>query len=216
MLGLVLLAAMLVAIALWVMPGALFAHPGANDAIQLSALGPLVFLITLVVTVLFPLVMRRLGRGTVGSVGVGVLVLGLLPAFGTAIVMFGNFQNDRFAPLFLSPVLAVPAGIVVLVLSVGTGSSTSRQRWQAAALGVGAAVLVTLWILGRGAAVWLLAPYGFDLYLLILLAAVSLAFLGSVRWLPWLALPLPVSPAGWTTAFKASPTPRPPIDAVCP
>ena len=179
--GLVFLAVVLVAIALWVMPGALFAHPGANDAIQLSYLGPLVFLITLVVTGLLPLVMRRLGRGTVGSLGVGVLLLGLLPAFGTAIAVFGNFQNDRFAPLFLSPVLAVLAGSVVLVLSVGMGSSTSRERWRAVALGVGAAILVTLWILGRGAADWLLAPYGFDIYLLILLAAVSLTFLGSVR-----------------------------------
>jgi len=37
----------IVLVPLWVMPGVLFLHPGVNDALELSALGPLLYLLTL-------------------------------------------------------------------------------------------------------------------------------------------------------------------------
>ncbi|HXM72475.1 MAG TPA: hypothetical protein VN940_04555 [Candidatus Dormibacteraeota bacterium] len=37
----------IVLVPLWVMPGVLFPHPGVNDALELSALGPLLYLLTL-------------------------------------------------------------------------------------------------------------------------------------------------------------------------
>src|SRR5262249_49497406 len=110
-------------------------------------------------------------------VGLAVLLLGLVPAFGLAIIAFGNFQNDRFAPLFVTPVLALPAGIVILVAAIAMRSPAGKRLRAAAVKGVVAAAALALWIQLRGAVDWLQAPYGFDVYVLIALTAAAVLYL---------------------------------------
>jgi len=47
------------------------------------------------------------------------------------------------------------------------------------ARGVVAAAIVTLWLLARGATDWLQAPYGFDIYVLITVAAAAVLIMGA-------------------------------------
>lgn len=167
-----------VVVLLWVMPGVLFPHPGVNEALELSALGGLLFLITLVGGVLSLAGIAVLGWKAEGPVGLGVLLLGLAPAFALAIVTFGNFSNDRFAALFLTPVLALPAGIAIVVAGLAMRSRPRGRLLLGAVRGAAAAGAVALWLLARGAADWLQAPYGFDVYGLIAAVGATVIYLG--------------------------------------
>ena len=167
-----------VVVLLWVMPGVLFPHPGINEALELSALGPLLFLITLLAG-LFSLVgIAVLGWKAEGPVGLGVFLLGLTAAFALSIVTFANSSDDRFAALYLTPVLAVPVGLAIVIASLAMRSRSRGRPLLGAVRGAAAAVVVALWLLVRGAADWLQAPYGFDVYGLIAVAGATVMYLG--------------------------------------
>jgi hypothetical protein len=163
---------------LWVMPGVAFPHPGINEALELAALGPLLYLITLVAGLLSLVGVAVLGWKAEGPVGLGVFLLGLAAAFVLAIVTFGNASDDRFAPLFLTTVLAVPVGIAIVVASLAMRSRQRGRPLLGAVRGAAAAVVVAVWLLARGAADWLQAPYGFDVYGLVAVAGATVIYLG--------------------------------------
>lgn len=124
------------------------------------------------------MIVRRLAWKAEMRVGLGVFLLGLVPAFVLAIVTFGNFSNDRFAPLYLTPLLALPVGIAILIAAIVMSSRSARGMLRGSVRGALPAIVVALWIQIRGATDWLQAPYGFDLYMLIAVAAASVGFLG--------------------------------------
>lgn len=164
---------------LWIMPAVLFPHPGTNDALELSVLGPLLYLMT-VVAALFSLVgVGLLGWKAEGVVGLGAFLLGLGTAFLLAIVTFGNFSNDRFAALLLTPVLAGPVGTALIIGGLVMRSRRRGRPLIGAVRGVVAAIVVALWLQARGANDWLQAPYGFDVYALITVAAAAVLFLSA-------------------------------------
>jgi hypothetical protein len=173
------LAVGLVLVLLWLMPGVLFPHPGTNDALELAYLGPLLYLITLGAGLLSLVGMAVLGWKAEGTVGLGVFLLGVAAAFVEAIFIFGNFSNDRFAPLFLTPLLAVPVGVVLVVIGLVIRSRRRGNPLLGAMRGAAAAALIAVWILARGATDWLQAPYGFDIYVLITIAAAVELYLGA-------------------------------------
>jgi hypothetical protein len=162
---------------LWLMPGALFPHPSINEAIELSAVGPLVYVATLGAAGVSLVGLRLLGWRAEGPVGVGVFLLGLAAAFVGADVAFGNFSDDRFLPLLLTPVLAVPVGAAIVVSSLAMKSTRGRPL-VGAVRGAAAAGAIAVWLAARGAADWLQAPYGFDVYALIAIAGATVLYLG--------------------------------------
>lgn len=164
---------------LWVMPGALFPHPGVNDALALSALGPLLYLLTLIAALGSLAGVALLDWKAEGAVGLGAFVLGVATAFVLAIATFGNFSNDRFATLFLTPVLAGPVGTALIIGGLLMRSRRRGRPLLGALRGVGAATIVALWLQARGANDWLQAPYGFDVYALIAVAAIAVLFLSA-------------------------------------
>lgn len=175
--GALALAAILVL--LWVMPGALFPRPGINEALELATLGPLLYLVVLGAGLASLVGVAVFGWKVEGPVGLGVFLLGLAAAFVLAIATFGNFSDDRFLPLFFTPVLAVPVGAVIVVAGLAMRSRRRGRLLIGAARGAMAAGVVALWLLARGAADWLQAPYGFDVYGLIAVGAVTVLFLGA-------------------------------------
>lgn len=174
--GALILAAVL--LLLWVMPGVLFPHPDHNEAIDLSVLGPLLYLITLGACLLSLVWVWRQGWKAEGPIGLGVFLLGLAAAFVLAIVTFGNNSDDRFAPLLITPVLAAPVGVVIVVAGLVMRSRRRGKPLIGAVRGAIAAGAVAVWLLARRAADWLQAPYGFDVYGLIAVAAASVLYLG--------------------------------------
>lgn len=168
-----------IVVLLWVMPGVLFPHPRVNEALELSAFGGLLYLFTLGASLLSLAGMAVLGWKAEGPVGLGVFLLGLAPAFVLAIVTFGNFSNDRFAALFLTPVLAVPVGVAITVAGLAMRSRRRGRPLLGAVRGAVAAGVVALWLLARGAADWLQAPYGFDVYGLVAVAGATVIYLGA-------------------------------------
>jgi hypothetical protein len=171
---------------LWLMP-ALFPHPGPNDALELSSLGPLLYLIAIGASLVSPVGVFAKGWKAEVLVGLGVFLIGVSGAFVLAIVAFGNFSDDRFLPLFVAPVLAAPVGIVITVVG---WTITLRRRGRpllGAAIGAAVAVVVVLWLLARGARDWLLAPYGFDVFGLISVGAVTVTFASA--YLPFVSRP---------------------------
>jgi hypothetical protein len=170
------LAALLVL--LWAMPIVLFPHPGINEALELSLLGPLLYVVTLGAGGLSVAGVALLGWKAEGPVGFGVFLLGLVPAFVLAIAAFGNFSEDRFLPLFFTPVLAVPAGATIVVASLTMRSRRRGRPLIGCVRGATAAFAVALWLMARGATDWLQAPYGFDVYGLIAAASATVLYLG--------------------------------------
>lgn len=161
------------------MPGALFPHPDANDALELSAFGPLLYLFTLGASLLSLVGVVRRGWKAEGTIGLGVFLLGVAAAFVEAIFIFGNFQNDRFAPLFLTPLLAAPIGMALAIVGLVMKSGRRGNPMLGALRGAAAASVVTVWILARGATNWLQAPYGFDVYVVITIAAAVVLYPGA-------------------------------------
>jgi hypothetical protein len=168
-----------VVVLLWMMPAVLFPHPGANDALALSALGPLLYLLTLIAALLSLGGVALLGWKAEGAVGVGAFVLGVATAFVLAIVTFGNFSNDRFAALFLTPVLGGPVGTALIIGGLVMRSHRRGRPLLGVLRGVVAAIIVALWLQARGANDWLQAPYGFDVYALIASAAIAVLLLSA-------------------------------------
>jgi len=117
-----------------------------------------------------------------GPVGLGAFLLGLAAAFVLAIITFGNFSNDRFAALLVTPVLAVPVGGALVAASLVMRSSSRGRPLMGVVRGVVAAGLVAVWLMARGAADWLQAPYAFDVYLLIAVAGATVLVLGVDGW----------------------------------
>ncbi|MDQ6722379.1 MAG: hypothetical protein M3003_16520 [Candidatus Dormibacteraeota bacterium] len=175
--GALALAAILVL--LWVMPGALFPRPGINEALELATLGPLLYLVVLGAGLASLVGVAVFGWKVEGPVGLGVFLLGLAAAFVLAIASFGNFSDDRFLPLFFTPVLAVPVGVVIVVAGLAMRSQRRGRLLLGAVRGAVAAGVAAVWLLARGAADWLHAPYGFDVYGLIAVGAVTVLLLGA-------------------------------------
>ncbi len=163
---------------LWVIPDLVFPNPGTNDALELSVLGPLIFLITVVASLLSIAGMSTLRWGPVGPVGAGAFLLGIAAAFGLAVLAFGNLSNDRFAPLFITPALALPAGLAIVVVALAKRSPNLAKPLGGALRGAAGAIVVARWLLARGPSGWLRAPYGFDTYLLVAAAAAVVLYLG--------------------------------------
>ncbi len=180
-----------VLVLLWVMPGALFPNPGTNDALELSTLGPVLYLVTLGASLLSLLGVGLRRWKAEGPVGLGAFLLGLAAAFVLAIITFGNFSDDRFAALLITPVLAVPVGGALLVASLVMRSSSRGRPLIGVVRGAVAAAVVAAWLLARGAADWLQAPYGFDIYALIAVAAATVLYLGVDAWGGKRATPTP-------------------------
>lgn len=168
-----------VLVMLWIMPAVFFPHPGTNDAIEIAYFGPLIFLVTLMASLLSLVGVGLWGWQAEGSVGLGVYFLGVAAAFVLSIYAFGNFSNDRFAPLFLTPILAVPVGAALIAAGLAIRARRRGRLLMGVARGVAAAVVIAVWLLARGATDWLQAPYGFDIYLLITVAAVTVSVLGA-------------------------------------
>ena len=164
---------------LWIMPSALFPHPGVNDALEFAYLGPLMFLVTLLAGLLSLVGVGVWGWRLEGPISLGVFFLGIAAAFVLSIFAFGNFSDDRYAPLFLTPILSVPVGAALIVGSLVIRSRRRGRLLTGVARAAVATAVVVLWLLVRGAPEWLQAPYGFDTYALITVAAVALFVLGA-------------------------------------
>ena len=105
-------------VVLWIMPAVFFPHPGVNDSLEFAFLGPLLYVITIIAALLSLVSVGPLGWKAEGPVGLGVFFFGVAAAFVLSIVTFGNFSDDRFAPLFLTPALAVPVGVALMVAAL--------------------------------------------------------------------------------------------------
>ena len=177
-----LIAAAALAAVLWVLPPFAFPSPGANDAIALANLSlPLVGAILLASILALVLGYRR-RWSSAGPVALGAFLIGGAAALLIGLVTFGNMSNDRFLPLLFLPVLFVPFGIVALAVGL-TVRSTGHARDGLVIGGLATALLVA-WVLARGARDWLLAPYGFDILLLIALEGVVVYIAGASRGRP--------------------------------
>jgi hypothetical protein len=175
---LTLLAAVIAA--LWSFPSFAFPHPRTNDAIELSNLEvPLVGVIFLASFVGLRMAWTR-HLAASGSVAVGVLMVGVGAVFLALLLAFGNLSNDRFGTLLFAPFVFAPVGAIILLVALimpGRRPGDVRRGLTLAGL---ALVFLTIWGLGRGARDWLLAPYGFDILLLIGVEAVTV-FLFAAR-----------------------------------
>jgi hypothetical protein len=162
------------AVVLWFFPLVLFPHPATNDAIALSNLEWLVVLAGLAGVVVALIRLPRAASAT--RIGLGMFLLGAAAAFVIGLFAFGNFQDDRYLPLLFFPFPTGGAGVVAL--AVGLALSPRRaQLLQGAIVGVVAAAFVCGWILERGARDWLLAPYGFDVVVLIVVVGAAVVML---------------------------------------
>jgi hypothetical protein len=161
---------------LWVLPEVLFPRPGTNDAILLSDLEWPLLLVELVGMAVAFVVTRR-AHATVVRVALSVFLLGVALDLVIGLVTFGNLSNDRFAALLFLSVPVGFAGVVGLIVSLAIGSSRRLEIARGAVYGVAAAVVFGVWTMVRGAQDWLLAPYGFDILLLILVLGLALAVL---------------------------------------
>ena len=161
---------------LWVFPGVLFPHPGTNTAIFLGDI-ELPLLLVEMVGMAIVFVLTRGAHATVVRVALSVFLLGVALDLLIGLVTFGNLSNDRFATLLFLSVPVGLAGVVGLIVSLATGSSRRLDIVQATVYGVSAAAVFGVWTMARGSQDWLLAPYGFDIVLLILVLGIALAVL---------------------------------------
>jgi hypothetical protein len=156
-------------------PPVLFPHPAANEAIALSDLEWLVLLVGLAGLVI---ALVRLPRTAAAiRIGLGIFMLGSAASLVIGLFVFGNFQDDRFLPLLFLPFPIGGAGLVALVAGMALGPTPRAQLARGAVYGAVAAAFVGTWILLRGARDWLLAPYGFDVLLLIIVVGAAIVVL---------------------------------------
>lgn len=172
------LAVLVAFVAVLAFPGAVFPHPGTNDAIGLAdAEWPLLLLE--VVGALIAYVVFGGWRGVVIRAGVGVLLFGAAISLVVGLLVFGNVSNDRFAPLLFFPPVFGLVGLVGMIVAVVTGAQFRSELVQGAGRGLAGAFAFGAWTLTRGARAWLLAPYGFDLMLLLGVLGVGIVVLGT-------------------------------------
>jgi hypothetical protein len=152
-------------VVLWVFPMVLFPQPSTNEAIELSNLEWLVLLAGLAGLVV---VLIRLPRSaTAARIGLGIFLLGAAAALVIGLLVFGNLQDDRFLPLLVLPVPIGGAGVAALAVGLALSPPRRAQVLQGVIFGLAAAVFAGAWILLRGSRDWLLAPYGFDVLVLL-------------------------------------------------
>lgn len=185
-----LIVALAIAIGLWVFPALAFPNPGFNDAMLLADLSlPVVGAILLAsIVVLIVGYLRR--WPSAAPVALGTFFIGVAVVLVIGLVTIGNMSNDRFAPLLFLPIPFVGVGIVVL--AVGLGRRTAGVALTGLAIGGIGAVLLLAWMIARGARDWLLAPYGFDVLLLIALESTVVYVLGAT----WRQPPRPAPSGG--------------------
>lgn len=163
---------LVVLVALWLVPVLLFPNPKPNEAIEFAAWGvPL--LLTVPLATVVSLVLYRKRWPAALPIGLAVYLLGVAADMVLGLTAFGNFSNDQFLPLVLFPSPAGLAGFVTLVVVM----VATRPLWppleRGAVSGFIGAAVVGVWILMRGARDWLVAPYGFDIAVLIIVVAVA-------------------------------------------
>jgi len=168
-----------VLVLLWVLPIVLFQHPSPNEDIELSNLEMPVYFIGLVGLVIAMFAFRG-RRATVIRVALGVLCLGVAGDLLLGLAAFGNLSDDRFMALLFLPVPIAFAGVVAIVLGLGASGWVAQDILRGIGIGAAGAVGVGAWTLLRGAREWLLAPYGFDITVLIVVVGVAIAAVGSV------------------------------------
>ncbi len=170
------------AVALWVFPGVMFPTPGPNDAPILWSLPMPVVALTLAASVAVVVRDASRKRPITRSVALGTLFIGVAIAFVIGLIAgVANLQNDRFWPFLLSPVVFGIAGVVLLAVGVAGRRTTRSETASGAVIGSLAALFLVAWILARGSRDWLLAPYGFDVCLLITLEAAAVWVIGGLR-----------------------------------
>ena len=166
--------ACLIAVLLWVAPPALFGKPGPNDAIDLSGYGPAVLLAVLGVSLFSLIPVRKPWWSVEVPVALGSLSMGAGLSAVLGLVSFGNLQDDRFMPLFLLPWLCLPVGAAVLAIALAARTGARGNVRVAVLRAILGIFVIGIWLLARGARDWLLAPYGFDWFLIIAEAAAVL------------------------------------------
>jgi hypothetical protein len=175
----VLFVALAVASGLWVWPTLAFPNPGVNDAMTLADLTlPLVGVI-LLACIVAPVLGYVRHWPSAASVALGTFLIGVAVVFVVGLVTIGNMSNDRFGPLLFLPLPFAGVGLVALLIGLSR-RTTGTTRSGLVIGGIATALLLT-WMLARGAREWLLAPYGFDVVLLIALGS-AVVFLLGVTW----------------------------------
>lgn len=158
-------------------PSVVFPHPGTNDAIAIAdAEWPLMLLE--VVGAVAAYAIFRGWRGAFIRSGIGVFLFGAGVSLVVGLLVFGNLSNDRFAPLLFFPPVFGLLGLVGIVVAVASGVQFRGELLRGAGYGLAFAVVFGAFTLRRGAADWLLAPYGFDLILLIGILGVGIVVFG--------------------------------------
>ena len=157
---------------LWFFPLVLFPHPATNDAIWLSDLELPMLLVGMI-----GLVLVLIRRTSAVRLALGVFLLGTAADFQIGLMVFGNNSNDRFAALVFFPYVAGLTGLVVVAVGIALSAHKLPDLLIGGIFGVVAAMIVGVWILGRGGADWLLAPYGFDVFALILVVGTGVVLL---------------------------------------
>jgi uncharacterized RDD family membrane protein YckC len=181
--GTLVVAAGLVVV-LWIFPSVVFAHPGVNDAIALTELELPVVGATLLTGFVALWLARERQLAASGSLAIGLYLLGVAAVFVLLLVTVGNFSNDRFASLLFLPFVFAPAGAGTLAIALAV-PGLRRSDLASATITAGFAVaFLAIWGVARGARDWLLAPYGFDILLLVLLEAGVTLVIGSARHRP--------------------------------
>ncbi len=159
-------------------PGIVFPNPHTNDAIGLAdAEWPLILLD--VVGAVAAYVVFRGERGAMVRAALGVFLVGAAASLVVGLFVFGNLSDDRYGPLLVFPPIIGLVGLIGIVVAVAAGSRHRLQLVRGAYYGAAVAVGFGGWTLVRGARAWLLAPYGFDLFLLILVLGVGLVYLAT-------------------------------------
>ena len=170
------------AVALWVFPGVMFPAPGPNDAPILWSLPMPVIALTLAASIAVVARDASRKRPIMRSLALGTFLVGAAIAFVIGLIVgVANLQNDRFWPFLLSPVVFGIAGIVLLAMSVAGRRTTRSETVSGVVIGLFAALFLVAWIVARGSRDWLLAPYGFDVCLLITLEATAVWVVGGLR-----------------------------------
>ena len=168
-------------VALWVFPVVFFPAPGANDAPILWSLPLAVIGLTVAGGFVAVARSRQRGESMAGSIALGVYLIGVAAAFVIGLLVFANLSNDRYWPFLLSPVAFFPAGIAVVALALLGKHASRTELISGIVVGVIATLVLVFWLLARGARDWLLAPYGFDISLLIALEA-AIVFIAGGWW----------------------------------
>ena len=158
--------------AIWLFPRLLFPNPAINEANELAAWAAPLLLVLPLATIASVFLFRR-HRPAAVPIGLAVYLLGVAASMALGLAVFGNFSNDQFLPLVLFPYPAALVGLITLASAL----ATTRPLWphlrKGALNGSAGAVVVAAWVLLRGARDWLVAPYGFDIALLIIVLAVA-------------------------------------------